>query len=290
MRTLTILFAVLALSSACQSARPTERYAPKNPGVLRVAMCQMPVVQGEPERNLETFERFVQMAGAAGADVAVFPETARLGWAADETRRMATPIPGHVTEQLGRAARRHRLYIVAGLAEKAPDGVYNSAVLIDPDGQVAFKHRKTWIVSRSVLQVDLYEQGRRLEVAQTPLGTVATLICADNQRESFLPTVAHLGARMVFVPGAWAAPPEELDQPEIFEKTYIDFWKKTFAPASARGKLYIFAVNGVGPMTQSPWAGREFWGVSLAYGPDGTLLAIGKRREEDLIVVEIPVE
>ena len=43
----------------------------------------------------------------------------------------AEPIPGPSTARLGEAARRHGIYLVAGLIERDGHGLYNTSVLID---------------------------------------------------------------------------------------------------------------------------------------------------------------
>jgi predicted amidohydrolase len=55
---------------------------------------------------------------------------------------VAEPVPGPSTDYFGELARKHNLYIVAGLVERERHLIYNVAVLIGPDGKVAGKYRK----------------------------------------------------------------------------------------------------------------------------------------------------
>jgi predicted amidohydrolase len=49
---------------------------------------------------------------------------------------MAEPIPGPSTRLLGRQAKKHHLYILAGLYERDGKAIYNTSVLIDRDGEL----------------------------------------------------------------------------------------------------------------------------------------------------------
>ncbi len=48
---------------------------------------------------------------------------------------VAEPIPSPATEYFGHLARKHDLYIVAGLYERAGHLIHNAAVLPGPDGK-----------------------------------------------------------------------------------------------------------------------------------------------------------
>jgi len=47
---------------------------------MKIYACQMTVVPGQPDVNLETMKKFVLQAKAVGADLAVFPEMCLPGY------------------------------------------------------------------------------------------------------------------------------------------------------------------------------------------------------------------
>ena len=55
---------------------------------------------------------------------------------------VAEPVPGPSSQYLGRLAREHRLYVVAGIYERDGTAVYNTSVLIGRDGKLVGKYRK----------------------------------------------------------------------------------------------------------------------------------------------------
>lgn len=103
--------------------------------------------------------------------LAVIPEGALQGFT-DEIMDMdhatfreeiAIDIPGRETEQLGEYAKEFGIYLVASAKDRAreyPEKFYNTAFIIDPDGELIHRHRKLTPflpVERSVTPHDVWE-------------------------------------------------------------------------------------------------------------------------------------
>src|SRR5436305_13182892 len=108
----------------------------------RVGMAQTLVEGGRPTANLGRAADAVREAAAAGCRLVVLPECLDLGWTGPSARELARPIPGPHADVLTRAAREGRVYVAAGLVERAGGRLYNAALLIDPGGRVLLHHRK----------------------------------------------------------------------------------------------------------------------------------------------------
>src|SRR5688572_25921152 len=109
---------------------------------FKLAMGQMLVEGGRPDENLRRAFRMVEDAAAQGCRIVVLPECLDAGWAHPEARRLAEPIPGRYSDLLAIAARQAGIYVAAGLTERDGERIYNSAVLISPEGDLLVKHRK----------------------------------------------------------------------------------------------------------------------------------------------------
>src|SRR5687767_8239346 len=142
---------------------------------MKVALGQMLIAPGEKERNLARAESCITEATARGAQVIVLPEAMPLGWTHPSARTGADEIPnGESCERLRRAARANSVFVCAGLVERAGDLLFNSAVLISPDGKVLLHHRK---IHELDFARELYACGDRLDVAEAPFGVVGVMIC-----------------------------------------------------------------------------------------------------------------
>lgn len=254
--------------------------------VIRVGMGQMLVEGGASEANLRRAVEMVRRAGEQGCDVVVLPECLDLGWTFPEARRRAQPIPGPHSNRLSRAAREAGLHIVAGLVERAGDRIYNSAVLLSPQGEILLRHRK---INELDIARDLYSTGDTLAVARTALGIIGINICADNFAESLAlgQSLAWMGSQVLLSPCAWAVDAGH----DNVREPYGDLWKGSYSALARQFRLPVVGVSNVGRLTAGPWKGRKCIGCSLAMGPAADVLAQGPYGEdaEALIAVDLPL-
>jgi predicted amidohydrolase len=87
------------------------------------------------------------------------------------------PVPGPTTEFLGEIAKNHKIYIVAGILEKEGKTVYNTAIMIDRNGELAGKYRKVSL-PREEIEGGV-TPGVSFPVFKTDFGTVGMMICWD---------------------------------------------------------------------------------------------------------------
>lgn len=235
---------------------------------LKLGMAQMRVEAGHPQANLQRALRFIADAAAAGCDLVVLPECLDFGWCSATACQAAQPIPGPHTQQLIDAARRHHIFIAAGLAERAGDRLYNAAVLISEQGELLLHHRK---INEIGAAAGLYATGDRLGVAHTRLGCIGLNICADNLPESLHigHTLAAMGAQIIVSPSAWAVSPEH----DNTATPYGALWRGAYAQLAAAHGLPVVGVSSVGWVAGGPWMGWPVIGASLAVGGDGRVAA-----------------
>jgi len=233
--------------------------------MLRLALIQMRVEPGAKQANLQTAARLVAESAGQGAQMAILPEALTVGWTDSRSAVLADEVPsGETCAFLRELARQHAVFLCVGIVERDGERVFNSAVLIGPDGQVLLHHRKIYELE---IAHDCYALGDRLGVVDTPLGRIGLMICAD----AFAPgqvisrTLGLMGAELILSPCAWAVPVEHDNSRE----PYGQLWRDNYGPVARDFKLWIAGVSNVGPITTGPWAGRKCIGCSLLVGPDG---------------------
>ncbi len=111
---------------------------------------------------------------------------------------LAEVVPGPVTSRLGDQARQHRMYIVAGLYEREGHAIYNTAVLIDRQGNVAGKYRKVYL-PREEIEGGI-TPGLAYPVFETDFGRIGIMICWDSQYVDPARALAAQGAEIIFLP------------------------------------------------------------------------------------------
>ena len=163
---------------------------------VKVAAVQAAPVFLDRERTLEKAVALISAASRNGADLIAFPEVFIAGypyWNRLENVFKTTPffiellknsvcVPGPVTDRLCKAAQQAGVHVVIGINER-PDNtlgtIYNTNLVIGPEGKILLKHRKLMPTYAEKL-VWGFGDGSTLRVLNTPIGKLGTLICGEN--------------------------------------------------------------------------------------------------------------
>ena len=222
------------------------------PGATTVAAAQFAPVHGDVAANLALIQGLLERAAGRGAGLVVFPELATTGYAwasAAEVGPLAEQVPGPLTRWLAERCRQYGCHAVVGLVERAGRPLYNTAVLVGPQGLVG-RYRKTRLWSWDTLWATAGEQPPG--VWPTPAGRVGILICADLDDPEGTTWLTRAGADLVAVPTCWSGEPAP-----------SPVWR-----ARAHDGAVPFAVANV----SGTELGVTFAGGSCVIGLDGGLL------------------
>ena len=178
---------------------------------VRVAVVQNAPRLGDVEGNLAACVAQLDRAAAAGSDLVVFPECALSGYMlSDEqsARNCADRIPGHLTGTLSAACQRMGLHCVVGMLETEGSTLYNTAVLIGPEGVIG-RYRKSHI---ACIGVDRFTApgNESYEVFDTPVGRIGLQICYDWRFPEITRVLALEGAEMIIHPTNSPVPAREI--------------------------------------------------------------------------------
>ena len=151
-----------------------------------------------PKENLQQFAKLIEQAAKEKADIVCLPEGITMVGTGLDYVTVSEPVPGPTTNFLGEIARKHSMYIVAGILEKDGETVYNTAVLIDRKGEVAGKYHKVSL-PREEIEGGV-TPGDALPVFDTDFGKIGMMICWDVTFPEAARTLAFQGAEIIFLP------------------------------------------------------------------------------------------
>src|SRR3954467_11897886 len=156
------------------------------------------------EKNLVELERIVDRAGEAKCDALVLPEDTPglLNWVGANEGLAKAVLPKAVprtTDRLGKAAARHKMYLVVCSDFTESDGeTYNTAFLLGRDGREIGRYHKT---CPTWSEAGVRKRGNSFPVFPTPdLGTAGMLICYDLVVPETACCLALAGADIIFFP------------------------------------------------------------------------------------------
>jgi len=144
---------------------------------MKIGFVQFNPAFGEVDKNLSSVASLI---GSVEADLLVLPELFNTGYlftSRKEVQDLAEEVPGgRTTEALSRLAENTGVHIVAGVAERDGDRIYNAAVLVAPGGHVA-TYRKIHLFFEEKLWFHPGEE--EPEVFEIGSCRVGVMVCFD---------------------------------------------------------------------------------------------------------------
>ncbi len=252
---------------------------------MRLALAQLSPAAGAVERNRRRAREAVETAADRGVDLLALPELWDVGYFAfDAYERAAESVAGETLSELATLADEHDLALVAGtvvegLAASAADGIdtpaeeglANTAVVFDADGQRRATYRKHHLFGYESAEAQLLEPGEALPTAEIGGFTLGVTTCYDLRFPEQFRAMTDRGVTLVVVPSAWPYP-------------RVEHWQTLPRSRAVENLAYVAAVNGVGTVADGDLLGR-----STVYDPWGTTVAAAAT-EPTLITAEIDPE
>lgn len=180
-------------------------------GSQRVKIGAVAVQPGRctKEENFTLAETHVRACAEGGADVVLLPEGYLEGYVVNEPgmtvekfHALSEPLDGPYVTRFRELARQSKVWLVACFAERGVDdeagSVFNTALLISSDGEIAGKYRKTHVQSGGDWKY--YTRGEALPVFETPWGTTGMMICYDRQFPEVPRALTLQGAKLILNP------------------------------------------------------------------------------------------
>ncbi|MBL9125317.1 MAG: carbon-nitrogen hydrolase family protein [Planctomycetaceae bacterium] len=178
--------------SAWGQAESGQQAPPNLPANLRVAAVQMRSSRDLAD-NLSRARQHLARCAADGARVVVFPECSTTGYFDADTMRGFTAEQLAAAEgQLSAACREYRIYAIVGMPHRADGKLYNSAIVIDPRGQVLERYHKIQLAE------SWPDPGEHLSTFPIDGIRCSIIICHDERYPELVRLPVLAGARVIF--------------------------------------------------------------------------------------------
>jgi predicted amidohydrolase len=237
---------------------------------LHVAVAQMNS-GADKEVNIASALELIDRAAAAGARLVALPEVWAYLGPGEGNRPSAESIPGPITDRLVKRAQRHGIYIHGGSILEVTDGdpgMYNSAFVIDPNGNIIAKYRKIHVYDVDLAGGESYREsatvtpGDEIVVTEIDGLPVGLATCYDLRFPELFRILALRGAKAIILPAAFTM------------TTGKDHWETLIRARAIENQVYMIATAQSGMHPPGDWCyGRSMivdpWGTVIATAPDG---------------------
>jgi N-carbamoylputrescine amidase len=224
------------------------------------------------DENIDRACAFLDQAAGQGADIAVLPEFFNNEYFPQyrDYRYMdyAEAEDGVTQTRIRECAQRHKLYVVSTIFEMARPGLYyDTAMLIDPTGNIVGKYRKVHPAALLSLEKIYFRGGSTFPVFRVHDWTIGFSICYDNLFPESCRCVALNGAELIIAP--YATP---IDDP----------WENFLTTRALENGVYLAACNHVGQ--EGEW---RMSGKSMIIDPRGKIAHQASGTEEEVFTIDI---
>ena len=257
--------------------------------MVKVAATQMSCSNNK-EENIQKADQLVREAAAQGAQIILLQELFETPYFCQKEK---ADYYVYATEQEENAAIQHfqkvakelKVVLPISFYEKKNYARYNSLVVIDADGEVLGKYRKSHIPDGPGYEEKFYFNpgDTGFKVWKTRYAKIGVGVCWDQWYPEAARCMALMGAELLFYPTAIGSEPQDSG---IDSK---DHWQICMLGHAGANLIPVIASNRVGLETDEE-SSITFYGSSFIAGPQGNKVAEAGRTEETVLVAEFDLD
>jgi len=167
----------------------------------------VPRLTNDIDININKINKLITEACLNGASLILLPEAALTGLINNDVYEhdisIAVSISDKAIGSFCDKAKMHGIWLCFGFLEKENGCIYDSAVLINPSGEISIHYRRInpqWRAKN--LPANQYSEGIEVKSAMTPFGKTAILICGDLFDDNVLSMLGSIRPDFVLFPFA----------------------------------------------------------------------------------------
>ena len=187
---------------------------------------------------------------------------------------------------MSKVAKENNVVLPISFFEKANKAYFNSAAMIDSDGTILGKYRKSHIPDGPGYQEKFYFNpgNTGFKVWDTKFCKIGLGICWDQWFPEAARIMALQGAEVLLYPTAIGGEP---DNDEDFDSS--DMWQKAMIGHSATNQIPVVASNRIGT-EKGLEITNFFYGRSFVADYTGNIIAEGSRDKEEILLATIDLD
>ena len=253
---------------------------------VTVAATQM-ACSNETDKNVSNAEKLVRQAASEGAQIILIQELFESQYFCmdqkEELFELSKPFDDHPTiKKFSELAKELKVVLPVSFFEKANRAHYNSVAIVDADGSVLGKYRKSHIPDGPGYQEKFYFNpgDTGFKVWNTKYAKIGVGICWDQWFPEAARSMVLSGAELLLYPTAIGGEPED----DGFDSS--DMWQRAMIGHSASNQIPVIASNRIGT-EKGIDIENYFYGRSFVTNHVGDKIAEGSRDKEEVLIGKI---
>ena len=255
---------------------------------IKVAATQMRC-DWEIENNLKKSINLIEKAAEQGANIILLQELFQTPYFCiqydEEIFKLAQTFENNsLINKMSEVAKKHKVVLPISFFEKDNNAYFNSIAVIDADGKVLGKYRKSHIPDGAgYLEKYYFNPGDTgFKVWKTAFGKIGIGICWDQWFPEAARIMALKGAEVLFYPTAIG---------DEIMSTYdsSEAWQTVMQGHAAANIMPVVASNRIGSESVKGQV-NGFYGKSFICNRSGKIISEASKDKEEIIVAEIDTE
>lgn len=256
---------------------------------VKVAATQMSC-SGDIDENIRKAETLVREAAAQGAQIILLQELFETPYFCQKEKSdyyvYATELEHNkAVNHFKAVAKELEVVLPISFYEKKNYARYNSLAVIDADGTVMGKYRKSHIPDGPGYEEKFYFNpgDTGFKVWNTRYAKIGVGVCWDQWYPEAARVMSLMGAEILFYPTAIGSEPQD---GSIDSK---DHWQTCMLGHAAANLIPVVASNRIGEEIDED-SSINFYGSSFIAGPQGNKIAEAGRDEQTVLVSEFDLD
>ena len=255
---------------------------------IKVAATQM-ICDWEIENNVKKSINLIEKAAEKGANIILLQELFQTPYFCiqydEEIFKLAQTFENNtLINKMSEVAKKHKVVLPISFFEKDNNAYFNSIAVIDADGKVLGKYRKSHIPDGAgYLEKYYFNPGDTgFKVWETAFGKIGIGICWDQWFPEAARIMALKGAEILFYPTAIG---------DEIMSTYdsSEAWQTVMQGHAAANIMPVVASNRIGSESVKGQV-NGFYGKSFICNRSGKIIAEASKDKEEIIMAEIDTE
>ena len=253
---------------------------------VTVAATQM-ACSNETDKNVSNAEKLVRQAASEGAQIILIQELFESQYFCmdqkEELFELSKPFENHPTiKKFSELAKELKVVLPVSFFEKANRAHYNSVAIVDADGSILGKYRKSHIPDGPGYHEKFYFNpgDTGFKVWNTKYAKIGVGICWDQWFPEAARSMVLSGEELLLYPTAIGGEPED----DGFDSS--DMWQRAMIGHSASNQIPVIASNRIGT-EKGIDIENYFYGRSFVTNHVGDKIAEGSRDKEEVLIGKI---
>ena len=256
---------------------------------VTLAATQMTCSKNNTE-NIDRAESIIRKAAEMGAQIILIQELFESTYFCmdqkDELFQLSKPFENHPTiERMAKLASELKVVLPISFFEKANRAHYNAIAVINANGEILGKYRKSHIPDGPGYQEQFYFNpgDTGFKVWDTAYAKIGIGICWDQWFPEVARIMALKGAEVLLYPTAIGGEPED----DGFDSS--DMWQRVMIGHSAANQIPVVASNRIGT-EQGQDISNYFYGRSFITNHVGDKIAEASRDKEEILIGKVSLD